>query len=170
VLATNDDGSPAFHVAQGGVPSKAIEVTVDVTPESVNLKCDAGTDSGIATATICTTPEFNVTDVDTTNNLPVLLVAGPVACPGGPCIVPPIPGGFSFAAASSGLCSGDFSQDLRITYRTCSVDDNGLAQRILQANPGIQNNAEVSITLQGTSGGGTVVIEGTDTAKVVKTQ
>lgn len=166
VVATNTDGSPAFHTVQGGETAKSIQVTVDVTPESVNLRCVAGSDSGIATATICTTPEFNVTNVDTAT-LPVLFVEGDTNCNGGPCIVPAIPGGYSFAASSSGLCSGDFSQDLRITYRTCSAAGNGLAQVISGAKPGITAGTNVPLILHGTSGNGTVVIEGTDTVKVV---
>ena len=162
VVGTNDDGSPAFHVAQGGETAKTIEVTVDVTPESVNLRCVVGSDSGIATATICTTPEFNVTNVDIAA-LPVLFVEGDTSCSGGPCIVPAIPGGFSFAASSSGLCSGDFSQDMRITYRTCSVNLNGLAQVIRNWKPDITAGTKVPLRLHGTIGNGSVVIEGADT-------
>jgi hypothetical protein len=169
VVAENTDGSPAYHVVDGAETAKSIQVEVDVTPESVNLRCDAGTDSGIATATICTTPQFNVTNVDTAV-LPVLFVDGD--CDGGPCIVPAIPGGYSFAATSSGLCSGDLNQDMQITYRTCSATGTGLAQRIFSANPGIVDGTLVPVKLQGTSGNGTVpvLIEGVDTVKVVKTQ
>jgi hypothetical protein len=167
-VATNTDGSPAYHVVQGGEENKVIQVEVDVTPESVNLRCDAGTDSGIATATICTTPQFNVTNVDTTA-LPILFVEGDTSCNGGPCIVSPIPGGYSFAPASSGLCSGDVTQDLQITYRTCTVDGRGLAQVIFNARSPT-DGTQVPLILHGTSGNGTVVIEGTDSVKVVKTQ
>jgi hypothetical protein len=169
---TDSSGKTVYHTAQGAETAKSIEVTVDVTPESVNLKCKTDSsglvnDNGVATATICTTPHFNVTDVDT-STLPVLFVKGDTSCAGKPCLVYAKPGGFSFAAATSGLCSGDYSQDLQITYPTCTADPSkpGLSQAIF--NAGYQTDkTSVPLVLQGTSGGGTVVIQGSDAATTV---
>jgi hypothetical protein len=159
----DSSGNTVYHTAAGAETAKSIAVTVDVKPESVNLKCRTDqsgviNDNGVATATICTTKTaagillFNATSVDTTN-LPVLFVKGDTACGGGkPCLVTAKPGGYSFPAASSGLCSGDSDQDMQITYPTCTalVDGkgHGLSQVIYQAGY-TTNNAEVTLVLQG---------------------
>ena len=74
----------AFHVVEGGEAARFIEVTIDLQPESVNLKCDAGKDSGISSVSICTTHEFNALDIDTAD-LPFLIVEGDTGCSSMPC-------------------------------------------------------------------------------------
>lgn len=153
------------HVAEGGEAARFIAVTVDLKPESVNLKCDAGKDSGVATVSICTTAEFNAIDVDTaTPDLPFLIVAGDTACAGGkPCRVPA-------KSFSQGDTCGDLRTDFNFKFLTCAADGkSGLAQAIRSAKlPGVPVAGDlVPVTLQGTASNRTVVIQGTDDAKVV---
>jgi len=167
-----EDGK--YHVVDGDETAKSTEVVVDVTPEAVNLGCGLdGLDNGVATATICQTPEFpDAYKVDTSVNPPVLFVEGDTSCGGNPCTIQPI--GFSFAASTDGLCAGGTASDLRITYPTCTADGKGVSQVIKRAKPLIQDQQSVNLRLQGqqvklNTSEPTVILYGSDPVKVTKT-
>jgi hypothetical protein len=163
-----------YHVVEGDETAKSTEVVVDVTPETVNLACGLdGRDNGVATATICQTPEFpDAYKVNTSVNPPVLFVEGDTSCGGNPCTVQPI--GFSYAASTTGLCAGGTASDLRITYPTCTADLKGLSQVIKKAKPTIKDQQPVTLRLQAqqvklNTSEPTVILYGSDPIRVTNT-
>jgi len=163
-----------YHVVEGDETAKSTEVVVDVTPETVNLACILdGRDNGVATATICQTPEFHdAYKVNTSVNPPVLFVEGDTSCGGNPCTVQPI--GFSYAASTTGLCAGGTASDLRITYPTCTADLKGLSQVIKKAKPTIKDQQPVTLRLQAqqvklNTSEPTVILYGSDPVRVTNT-
>jgi hypothetical protein len=175
VMATDANGNTVFHTLTGEEQAKSTEVTVEVKPETVNLKWKTDpstgkvTDNGVATAYICSTPEFpDVNVVDITVAPPVLFVDGDTNCDGKPCTVPAVAGGFTIAP--SAVCGSDSDNDLAITYRTATDAGDGLSQVIKNAKPGIQQQDPVTLKLQGqrvpVQGKPPVILYGTDTVSV----
>jgi hypothetical protein len=162
-----------YHVVEGDETAKSTEVVVDVTPETVNLACSLDKDNGVATATICQTPEFpDAYKVNTSVNPPVLFVEGDTSCDGKPCTVQAISS--SYAASTTGLCAGGGS-DVQITYPTCTINGMGLSQVIKKAKPSIKDQQSVTLRLQGqqvklNSSEPTVILYGSDPVRVTNTK
>lgn len=159
----------AFHVVQGAETARSREVAVDVTPQSVNLRCgsDPAKDQGVITAAICGTIDFDVNQV-ALGSKPKLLDLAPVLfVEGGTTIVRPI--GFNIAVNTGGECSGDTFQDLNLIYKSCNSDGTGVAQAILKDAAPQNDHDPVTLILQGQEkpNGTPVILQGSDIVEVV---
>ena len=159
------DGKTVFaHTANAVETAKVAPVTIDVTPQSLNLGClQTGKDSGVIKATICGRADFDVSTVALFSNnkfdpnvAPVLQTVKPTA--------------FTIGQVE-GNCGSDLFPDLTLTYPTCTKT-GGVANAVIRQNPGITNKTVVTLELQGqlnTQTGDLLpkIIGGTDTVDVV---
>jgi uncharacterized repeat protein (TIGR01451 family) len=168
-----------IHVAEAAETVRFAQATVEVKPDSLNLKCNVDpqtglvNDNGVFTTFICGAADFDASKVaiyDAAGNFD-------------PDVAPTTQGvkatsGAHAHAPEGTICYGDGYIDTILTGQTCDVDFQGLAQVIVAQNTDVNgltldDHDPVTLTVEGvktTPGETPVVFRGTDDIDVVATQ
>jgi hypothetical protein len=135
-------------VQRAAISSLVEHMTTETFSQVVNLKCDAGSDSGVAWMTICGTDDLDVADI-------TLLKNPRQFDPNAPTLEgKQIPHDFEFFEAITGPCAGG-GQDLRLKYFTCTAEFTGVAQLIWAKTveggecDGLADHETCPLTIQG---------------------